>query len=172
MLKKQKTIVLYAVLGAFITIVLVNAPSIATSATTWNYSEFLEQVESGQVEKVTINANFNQAVAITTDGQTAAVNLPTDPNLIDVLQQNNVDVSVLPQRDSRLPLAIPMLALAAIALFSFIFWVWMLVDCAINEVGTSETKLVWVLIILFTNLLGALLYFFIRRPQRLKESGR
>ncbi len=47
-----------------------------------------------------------------------------------------------------------------------IFWVWMLVDCATNQSLKENEKVVWVIIIALTSWLGALLYFFIRRPQR------
>ena len=51
-------------------------------------------------------------------------------------------------------------------LLGTIFWVWMLVDCATNQSFKGNEKAVWVIIIALTNWLGALLYFFIRRPQR------
>ncbi len=53
-----------------------------------------------------------------------------------------------------------------------IFWIWMLVDCAINEPSEGNDKLVWILIIALTHLLGALLYYFIRRPQRMILTGK
>ena len=53
-----------------------------------------------------------------------------------------------------------------------IFWIWMLIDCATNESSEGNDKLVWVLIIALTHLLGAMLYFFIRRPQRMTLTGK
>ena len=47
------------------------------------------------------------------------------------------------------------------------FWLWMLVDCAINEPTAGNDKLIWVLIILLAQVLGAALYLLVRRPQRL-----
>ena len=47
------------------------------------------------------------------------------------------------------------------------FWVWMLVDCALNEPTHGNDKLIWVLIILFAQIFGATLYLLVRRPQRL-----
>ena len=55
---------------------------------------------------------------------------------------------------------------------SLLFWVWMLVDCAVNELTEGNDKLVWVLIILFAHVLGAALYLLVRRPRRLAEVGR
>lgn len=60
----------------------------------------------------------------------------------------------------------------AIAFACLIFWIWMLVDCAVNESANDNNKIVWVLIILFANVLGALIYFLVRRNQRIQEIGR
>lgn len=59
----------------------------------------------------------------------------------------------------------------AAGLGMFVFWLAMLVDCATNEKDNSE-RLLWVLIIIFTNWIGALIYLLARRPLRLKEAGR
>ena len=61
--------------------------------------------------------------------------------------------------------------LLVIGLGGTIFWIWMLVDCASKEPSQGNDKLVWILVIVFTHLLGALLYFFIRRPQRIQQLG-
>jgi hypothetical protein len=42
----------------------------------------------------------------------------------------------------------------------------MLVDCATNESDQDNTKIVWILIIPFANIVGALVYFAVRRPRR------
>ena len=54
---------------------------------------------------------------------------------------------------------------AAIGIAGTIFWLWMLIDCLSNEPSGNE-KILWAIVILLTNVLGALLYYFIRRPQR------
>ncbi len=58
------------------------------------------------------------------------------------------------------------LPLLAIALLGTVFWVWMLVDCAMHEPTEGSDKIVWVLIILFTHFIGAAIYFLVRRPRR------
>ncbi len=63
------------------------------------------------------------------------------------------------------------LPIIAIALLGTVFWVWMLIDCAVHEPNQGNEKIVWILIILFTHLLGAAIYFFARRPARITESG-
>ncbi len=57
-------------------------------------------------------------------------------------------------------------------LLGTIFWIWMLVDCAINEPSEGNDKIIWILIILFTHVIGALLYLLFRRSRRKEEFGR
>lgn len=64
------------------------------------------------------------------------------------------------------------LPVVLLSLLSAIFWVWMLVDCVSNEPSEGNDKVVWVVVIALLNGLGALLYFFIRRPQRIRQYGR
>jgi LPXTG-motif cell wall-anchored protein len=52
------------------------------------------------------------------------------------------------------------------------FWIWMLIDCAMQEPDTGNTKIVWVIIIVLAGFIGAVIYFFARRPQRKAELGR
>ncbi len=44
------------------------------------------------------------------------------------------------------------------------FWIWMIIDCATKE--RDPDRLVWIFIVLFTHIIGALIYFFVRRPVR------
>lgn len=57
--------------------------------------------------------------------------------------------------------------LSGLALFAF--WIWMLIDCAQapEPPGESNHRLVWILILVFTGWIGALIYFFIVRQPRL-----
>jgi len=57
------------------------------------------------------------------------------------------------------------LFLLPVGLLAFAFWVWMIVDCAKYETEGS-TKIVWVLIIVLANVVGAPLYFFARKTPR------
>ena len=52
-----------------------------------------------------------------------------------------------------------------------ILWVWMLIDCATREPSDGNDKIIWMLVILFTHLLGALIYYFVRRSQRILLYG-
>ena len=53
----------------------------------------------------------------------------------------------------------------------FVFWLYMLVECFYKEPYRSRTRLGWTLAILFLHVIGALLYFLIRRPKRIAETG-
>jgi len=64
------------------------------------------------------------------------------------------------------------LPIIAISLAITVFWVWMLVDCLTKESSEGNDKLVWAAVIFFLSGLGAILYYFIRRPQRIDELGR
>ncbi|ATS18841.1 cell division protein FtsH [Parathermosynechococcus lividus PCC 6715] len=64
---------------------------------TWAYSQLIQEVENKQVSKISISPDRAQAQAITQDGTRVLVNLPNDPELLDILARNNVDISVLPQ---------------------------------------------------------------------------
>ena len=59
-----------------------------------------------------------------------------------------------------------------LAVLATIFWVWTLIDCVTKEPSEGNDKVVWTILIIFVPLLGALLYYFIRRPERIKAIGR
>ncbi len=50
------------------------------------------------------------------------------------------------------------------------FWVRMLVDCATNEPSVGNDKLVWIIIIVFAQVIGAFIYYFVRHRKRLEEA--
>jgi sterol desaturase/sphingolipid hydroxylase (fatty acid hydroxylase superfamily) len=52
-----------------------------------------------------------------------------------------------------------------------IFWIWMLIDCVTKEPSTGNDKIIWVLVIVLTHLIGALIYYFVRRPRRIQLHG-
>ncbi len=47
-----------------------------------------------------------------------------------------------------------------------VFWLWMLVDCGLNTSLRGFHKFLWLLLIFFTHILGAIAYFFIERPKK------
>jgi prolipoprotein diacylglyceryltransferase len=48
---------------------------------------------------------------------------------------------------------------------AFVFWIWMLVDCLQNE-KDAGTKVGWTLFILLVGVIGAPLYYVVRRLRR------
>lgn len=63
-------------------------------------------------------------------------------------------------------IGIPELAILLLVVAGTVFWIWMIVECATKD--KDPDRLVWTIIIVFTHIIGAALYFFIRRPVRLK----
>ncbi len=53
-----------------------------------------------------------------------------------------------------------------IALVSIVLWMWMLIDCLTNKELDSNEKLVWTLVIVFTHMIGAIIYFFVGRKKK------
>ena len=66
---------------------------------TWPYSKLIDEVENSKVETVKISADRTKAQVIDREGTPILVNLPNDPQLIDILSDNGVDIAVLPQGD-------------------------------------------------------------------------
>ena len=56
-------------------------------------------------------------------------------------------------------------------LITMAFWIWMLVDCLKHEPSEGNDKIIWVLVIVLANWIGALIYFFVRRPERKRGSA-
>ncbi len=64
------------------------------------------------------------------------------------------------------------LMMITLGLLGTVLWIWMLIDCATNEPSEGSDKIVWILVILFTHGLGALIYLLARRPERKRLYGR
>lgn len=63
------------------------------------------------------------------------------------------------------------LIIFSISILLAIFWIWMIIDCATKEPNQGNEKIVWLIIILLANWIGAAIYFFVRRPKRMIEVG-
>lgn len=61
-----------------------------------------------------------------------------------------------------------MLAFFGVGVLGTVFWIWMLIDCAKNE-RSGEDRVVWIIIIAVTHLVGAAIYFFVRRQPRVRD---
>lgn len=51
------------------------------------------------------------------------------------------------------------LLVMAVILFSVVFWIWMIVDCAQRKMKDND-KVVWILILIFLGSIGAIIYYF------------
>lgn len=146
--------------------------------TEWDYQQFIQAVEQDEVNIIRLSGDQSQ-VLFTREGEDILVKLPpNDPNLISTLEQNNVDI-VLVQSQSRFDRQAPWVGLGLrwsipilIGLAPTMIWIWALLDCAIQEEGWSNTKLLWLLIIFFTSVIGAIVYLFVRRLRRRRELSR
>lgn len=65
--------------------------------------------------------------------------------------------------------ALLIVAGSGLGLAAFIFWVMVLADCLMNETREGSERIVWTLVIIFTLVIGAALYYFLRRPKRMAE---
>ncbi len=65
----------------------------------WAYSKLIDEVEANKVEIVQISADRTRARVTDLEGNPILVNLPNDPELIDILMKNDVDIAVLPESD-------------------------------------------------------------------------
>jgi hypothetical protein len=61
------------------------------------------------------------------------------------------------------------LFLGGLLLAAFVFWIWALIDAVKvpdDSMYQAGNKLVWVLIIVFTQFIGAVIYWFVGRPKQ------
>ncbi len=68
--------------------------------------------------------------------------------------------------DSAPFLAVGFVAFSVAWLAATVFWLWMLLDCLTAGRVASREKIVWVIVLLFTHILGAVLYFVLVRCGR------
>jgi uncharacterized BrkB/YihY/UPF0761 family membrane protein len=54
---------------------------------------------------------------------------------------------------------------------SFIFWIWILIDCLKMETDEDNIRIIWTIVIIVTYILGAFLYYIVRRPKRIQSMG-
>jgi hypothetical protein len=56
---------------------------------------------------------------------------------------------------------IAMLFLFALSILSFVFWIMMLVDSIKRKFKRSDERLIWVIVIVLTGIIGSLIYYFV-----------
>ncbi|MBI2658968.1 PLDc_N domain-containing protein [Candidatus Woesearchaeota archaeon] len=65
-----------------------------------------------------------------------------------------------------------MLLVVAVGALLFAFWIWMVVDCAKRDFKKDIDKVVWILVIVFLNVLGAAVYYFVVKIGEKKKNKR
>lgn len=54
-------------------------------------------------------------------------------------------------------------AMFIFGLIALVFWIWMLVDCARRKFRNGVEKIVWIIVLVFAGLIGALVYLIVIR---------
>jgi cell division protease FtsH len=68
--------------------------------TTAPYSAFIKKVEAGEISQVGLSSDRSRAIFTNQkDNGRVVVNLPNDPQLVNILTKNKVDIVVVPQAD-------------------------------------------------------------------------
>jgi NADH:ubiquinone oxidoreductase subunit 6 (subunit J) len=57
------------------------------------------------------------------------------------------------------------IAIFGVIIFLFVFWILMIVDAAKRDFKTDGEKIAWVLIVIFLQIIGALVYYFAVKKQ-------
>ena len=60
----------------------------------------------------------------------------------------------------------------SIGILATIFWVWMIIDVVKNEPENGNDKVMWVLVVVLAGVIGAAVYYFVRRPERMNKFGK
>ena len=48
-----------------------------------------------------------------------------------------------------------------IGVLFFVFWIWMIVDCAKRNFKSSTEKIVWIIVVVLAGWIGSLVYYFV-----------
>jgi len=65
--------------------------------------------------------------------------------------------------------AIILLIFFALGIFFLVFWILMLVDCVKRKFKEDSEKIIWVLVIALTGIIGALIYYFVVKNKDKKK---
>jgi len=61
---------------------------------------------------------------------------------------------------------------AGVSIGGMVLWIIVLVEVLQKETDENNTKLLWSLVVILAGWIGALIYLFVRRPERRKTLGR
>ncbi|MCX6708688.1 MAG: PLDc N-terminal domain-containing protein [Candidatus Woesearchaeota archaeon] len=48
----------------------------------------------------------------------------------------------------------------AVIIWTFVFWIWMIIDCAKRKGLSDSERIAWILVLVFLQVLGAAIYYF------------
>tara|TARA_Y100000310_G_scaffold94081_1_gene91719 strand:+ start:11986 stop:12222 length:237 start_codon:yes stop_codon:yes gene_type:complete len=54
---------------------------------------------------------------------------------------------------------------------SFVFWIWMLIDCIRRDFEKDDEKIVWLLVVILVQIIGAIIYYFVIKRKDKKTKG-
>lgn len=98
--KKWRNAGLYAMLAIVVIFVATTFFENQTSTEeTWRYSQFIQEVQNNRIDKVVITSDRTRARVTDQDGKKVVVNLPNDPELLNILTDHRVNIEVSPQGD-------------------------------------------------------------------------
>ena len=63
-----------------------------------------------------------------------------------------------------------LLTIIFLGMFLFVFWILMIIDCIKRDFNTEEEKLLWVLILVLTHVVGAIIYYIAVVAQHKKRT--
>ena len=59
------------------------------------------------------------------------------------------------------------IAIIAFAIFMFVFWILMIIDCTKRKFKSDNEKVIWILLLVFLSWLAAIIYYFtVKAPNR------
>lgn len=61
------------------------------------------------------------------------------------------------------------LIITGVSIGIFIFWILMIVDCIQRKFKEDSEKIIWILVLLFTGIVGALIYYFLVKSKGKKK---
>ena len=173
----MKSKVIWIALGLGILGVVVVAYSVRNAGrnvqTILTYSELNDRITQNEVKRADIATNrVTGQLSNGEEFRTDLSNPIAQAQVAQELRSSGADVrfvttgnaGLLGWLGGLLSPAGPALVLLALILLPA-FWVWMIIDCAVKE-PPGPDKIVWILIILLGNAIGAAIYFVVRRSGR------
>ena len=76
---------------------------------------------------------------------------------------------LLAQQDAAAPLVLGggmMLVVALLGILALVLWIWALIDAIQNPALSGNERLIWILVIVLTSWIGALIYLVVGRKRR------